>query len=181
ILLVSLDKEEFLDSMYKTLFKKLRTKANVSSVETSSATESALAARKYAAVLLTDGGLAQPKHRRTAQSLAEYARTGGTVIAGLHWATFTNLSYNNEFWRDAWGLPWKAGSYHRTTFALNFSSTAAQVRDCYTVSRGFSMKALHLKGIRPEEGMYYPSDDARLQSLVFPAEPIQDHDESPVV
>lgn len=70
------------------------------------------------AILVTDEGLAKPKHDRVLQKVLEYARNGGRVIIGLHFPSFTSMDVFDNFFARC-GLPWKRGDYHRTDFGLN--------------------------------------------------------------
>ncbi|KDQ61046.1 hypothetical protein JAAARDRAFT_55767 [Jaapia argillacea MUCL 33604] len=160
IVLVSLSKLGYLDTMYARFFEPLRTKATLSEALSPDTAISAISLPSVAAVIVTDAGIAERKNRRVVDQLVQYALTGGTVIFGMHFANFIRAEDGERMWRDVWGLPWSTGSMRRTAFALNRQSTLVLERPKKCVeglSASYQMKALHIGGIRQEEGVYVAS------------------------
>ncbi|KAA8641980.1 hypothetical protein EYZ11_004260 [Aspergillus tanneri] len=58
-----------------------------------------------------------------------------------------------KLFKKSFGLPWKNGGYHQTTFTFNPSP--------------YSMKVLHIKDSRPNEKFFVSVPKAKVASLVF--------------
>lgn len=67
----------------------------------------------------------------------------------------------------------------RTTFALNPSD--GMVKKNPSLVPSYSMKVLHVSGLCPGDTIYLPSENARLQSMIFLPVAITDRSESPAV
>ncbi|KAL8746867.1 MAG: hypothetical protein Q9184_007687 [Pyrenodesmia sp. 2 TL-2023] len=67
------------------------------------------------------------------------------------------------------GLPWKYGDYHRTTFYLSqrMKNVIGQDRAA-SLLREYSMKANHLKKVPERSRVYVPLEQSQTQSAVFP-------------
>lgn len=130
-------------------------------------------------ILLTDADITKRKHARLLAKLVEFAKARGTVVLGGSFSTFFPLDKSDSFFGKAWGVPWQAGSYHRTTFKVNPSNQLVKMNP--TLSASYSMKALHVKNISPDDAIYLASAESRLESHVFPADNITNLEESPVV
>ena len=116
-------------------------------------------------VFVADEGLNDSKNSEVFSSLVGWVNAGGIAVVG---SLFANLTTGREFERffKKWGLPWKMGDYHRTTFVLNpsihhLSGHSANLTTTYNV------KALHLKGVKAEDVLYAPTEDSRVESRVF--------------
>jgi hypothetical protein len=75
----------------------------------------------------------------------------------------------NPFFKNVLQLPWTSGDYHRTDFTLVPNSRLAAVPG---LERVFSMKAVHIKNVAPEDVIYTPAEGAQLQSHVFAPMPV---------
>ncbi len=182
ILILSLEKEPWLDETYTQLHSAFRVNANVTEVQSPGAAFTALAATpRPHVVLVSDGAITCPEHARVLSTLVEYARAGGTVVLGTDFSNHFPLSAGRSFF-GAWGLPWDLGSYHRTTFAVNPDGVPVPL-DASALASTFSMKALHVKGAAREHTVYLPTAESHVQSLVFFPQPITGElaQESPVV
>lgn len=69
---------------------------------------------------------------------------------------------------NAFGLPWKSGDYHRTTFQFNPSSMLPADAKPASMPDEYSMKVLHVRDARSHEKIFIPTADAQTQSIVFP-------------
>lgn len=87
----------------------------------------------------------------------------------------------NEFesFFEKWGLGWKMGDYHRTTFVLN--PNPSSLRPSTPLPASYSMKAVHLKSINSTDAIYVPTPHSRVQSLVFAPTKVTNLEEAPVV
>ncbi|KAL3429453.1 hypothetical protein BDV09DRAFT_180405 [Aspergillus tetrazonus] len=171
ILLVCLSYREFLDEVYSPLFNSLVDVAHIKRAKTASAAISALASTTFKAVIIADEGLTK---RNTANQevlgrVKTYIENGGLAIVGLHFPNFTTKDRFKAFFR-AFGLPWKDGDYHRTTFQLNPSATLPESTEPASLPGPYSMKALHVADARPLEKIFVPIEGAVTQSHVFAPE-----------
>ncbi|KAL8911603.1 MAG: hypothetical protein Q9171_003268 [Xanthocarpia ochracea] len=67
------------------------------------------------------------------------------------------------------GLPWKYGDYHRTTFYLSQRMKTIIGQDrAVRLLREYSMKANHLKNVTERWRVYVPLEQSQSQSAVFP-------------
>ena len=180
VMLLSLANEDFLATIHAHLLSALRAVADISHVLTPNIALRHLSGSDLHAVFVTDPGISEPRNAHVLSALIEYAKSGGTVVLGGLFSTF--ISNMDEFFRDGWGVPWRQGSYHRTTFSLNSSFfEIGTFNTIQTLPRSYCIKAVHLTDIRSEDAVYSPTQESRLQSAVFPAYQITDLDESPVV
>jgi hypothetical protein len=179
-MLLSLANQDSFVTIHAHLLSALRAVAEVSHVLTSNIAFRHLSGSDVHAVFVTDAGISEPQNANVLSALVEYAKSGGTVVIGALFSSF--ISNMDNFFRDGWGVSWRKGSYHRTTFSANSSFFQADTFNTrQTLPRSYSIKALHLKEIHPEEAVYSPTQESRLQSAVFPSRPITELDQSPVV
>ncbi|KAI9878395.1 MAG: hypothetical protein M1830_001025 [Pleopsidium flavum] len=183
ILLISLEPSPWPMDLYDELFTTLGTKATVTEVTSSkTALEHLSSPSSPTAVLLTESSIMKAKNRALSTRLVEYTRAGGTVILGCQCSSMSRPSDINRYFNDTWGLPWKSGAYHRTTFQLNPVGNARFREGRYSsLAKFYSMKALHLKGVPVEGRVYVSSDDSTLESAVFAPVPVGNPQESPMV
>ena len=131
-------------------------------------------------VLVADPGIIERKYTVVLRKLVKYVKKGGSTAIGGSFSSFISPSKFDEFMKNAWGLEWKFGSYHRTTFTLNPSNEL--VKRNSSLKKSYSMKSVHISNIKPEMAVYKTSDNARLQSLVFAPVPIESNaSEAPAV
>lgn len=102
--------------MEKQLLAALKKNANmIQVVDAAGALKQLSAKPSPSAVYLTHHGFAQDD--RVVQRVIEYARAGGRVILGSHFAMDPGTDAPGPFFRN-WQLPWTAGALHRTIVAL---------------------------------------------------------------
>eukprot|EP00877_Chromochloris_zofingiensis_P001954 jgi/Chrzof1/1175/Cz01g43150.t1 len=132
VLLVSLDEDSFFDEIYAPFLSLLRDRCTVKVAKNVSAASSHLSttSAKPAAVLVTDGDIANKTCKDLRGALAEYARHGGTIIFCGLFSCELEMDVIDRFFKDSFGPPWTHGEYLRTTFALNPSATAPFVVNC---------------------------------------------------
>ncbi|KAG6868431.1 hypothetical protein C0993_003108 [Termitomyces sp. T159_Od127] len=130
-------------------------------------------------VFVADAGITKRKNAQTLAKLVEYAKAGGSVVLGGAFSSFVRPKDMSTFFLKSWSVPWKYGSYHRTTFSLNPAHELAKSNPL--LARSYSMKALHVKDISPDVVVYRPTRESRLESLVFAPSPITNLNESPAV
>ncbi|KAI1786107.1 hypothetical protein LXA43DRAFT_1099551 [Ganoderma leucocontextum] len=182
ILIASLERDRHMEELYPQFYQALRQTANVTEVEQPAAARAAISATpRPDAIILSDPAFAKPKHSKILTSLVSYARAGGTVVLALQFSNRIKLGELRSFFAR-WGVPWDKGAYHRTTTALNPSGIPAPL-DKDALLPSLSAKAIHLKSVAREHAVYLPTADSRIESRVFPPEPITGEmaEESPAV
>ncbi|KAE8355426.1 hypothetical protein BDV28DRAFT_146100 [Aspergillus coremiiformis] len=172
ILLLCLAYRDFLDELYSPLFDKLSDSANVKRAKTTRGALRYLEQNSPSAIIVTDEGLTQQRHREVLERVVTYTRNGGLVIVGLHFTSFTERDVFNRFFNHGFGLPWERGDYHRTDFEFNASCVLPRGTMTSSLPGPCNMKTLHVKNVQPHEKIFGPVRNARTQSHVFPPEPV---------
>lgn len=153
-----------MNSSYSQLYRALRKNAVVHEVETiPAAMKHLFVYPSPLAVLVTDAAISQREYGPLVARLVAYARAGGRVVLGCQ---FSNHLDSAQSFFQRWGLPWDAGSYHRTTFALNPAGLPTPVASA-ALFPSYSMKALHIANVARAAAVYVPTDDSRIESRVF--------------
>ncbi|KAE8373873.1 hypothetical protein BDV26DRAFT_271050 [Aspergillus bertholletiae] len=181
ILLLSLAYHDFLDKTYSTLFNKLLEVAHIKRAKTTTGALQTIAQTTLKAIIITDEGLTESKKetREVLASVKAYIENGGLVIVGLHFPNFTRMDKFGAFF-ETFGLPWKNGDYHRTTFQLNPSGLLPENIQPSLLPEPYSMKVLHVKNAKGQERLFVPIAGAVTQSHVFPPTHV-DQDQAAVV
>ncbi|EMD35999.1 hypothetical protein CERSUDRAFT_156746 [Gelatoporia subvermispora B] len=167
ILMVSLQKVDWLDSGYSQLYSGLRKNAIVSEILTVRAAKRAMASSKPSAILVTDSTISKPAYSDFLKELVAYTRAGGRVILGAQFSSYFQPDQGPRFFSQ-WGMPtWDIGSYHHTVFALNPAGIPPPL-DPATLFPEYSIKAVLIRGAPRDAAVYLPSPSSRVQSNVFP-------------
>lgn len=179
VMLLALENDGMFSDHHTPLYNSVRAKSKL--VKAISAKDALLhlASSELSAVFIPDAGITKRQNGTVLAKLVEFAKSGGSVVVGASFSSFVRPTDLNTFFHKSWGLSWKGGSYHRTTFSLNKSHPLAKSNP--SLLKSFSIKALHVKGITPGTAVYTPTEDSRLQSMVWAPEKITDLSESPVV
>jgi hypothetical protein len=122
-------------------------------------------------VLVADEGIIESKNSEVLSSLIRWVNAGGIAVVGSLFPSFTTGSEFDRFF-NKWGLPWKMGDYHRTTFVLNPSIPELSSHSA-NLTTSYSMKAVHLKGVMAQDVLYAPTEDSRVESHVFPPSTVE--------
>ncbi|KAG6827821.1 hypothetical protein H0H92_010337 [Tricholoma furcatifolium] len=157
----------------------LKSKSPVKIITTSSDALKLLSSGDIRGVFVADAGITAHKNAQLLTKLVEYTKGGGSVVLGGSFSTFAKINSLGKFFLKSWGVPWQAGSYHRTTFTLNSGHALATVNP--SLPKSYSMKALHVKDISADVVVYRPTAESRVESLVFAPTPIDNLAESPAV
>lgn len=165
VLLLSLADAATFNSIHQHFLQALRARAEVIQVRNSKDVPQSLSSN-VSAVYATDADITKKKHSKLLTKLVAYVKEGGTFVVGGQFSGHVTPSDNDSFFKHAWGLDWKMGSYHRTTFALN-PSRPERLHHGPQLAASYSMKTVHLEGVLPEAVVYTPTPDSRLQSMVF--------------
>ncbi|KAG0316427.1 hypothetical protein BGZ97_006880 [Linnemannia gamsii] len=143
VLAISLHNQPWFDEMYAPLLTALRSNAEFQRAEQStSAIQFLSQLPEPSAVLITDEALTLPENRPV-------------------WEAVLDMK---PFFSRA-GLHWEAGSYHRTTLALNHA--AVDVANARKLPERYSQKAVFVNNVVPENMWYKTDDNSVVQSAVF--------------
>lgn len=171
ILVISLEKEPYIEEIHDQLYRALRKNATVTEVLDARSANRALSSPTHpSAILVSDAAVTRPAHAALLARLIEYTRGGGRVVLGMQLSNHFQLDTVGPFFRK-WGLAWDKGSYHRTTFGLNLAGVPAPL-NASTLFPAVSMKAVHLKNVPRECAVYLPTPASRLESMVHASTPI---------
>lgn len=181
VVVLSLEKEPYLEESCRDLFTELRARADVHEI-----TDAAEASAYFnnepvepgngSIVLATDAALAKGKFLRQRSDAAIYVRDGGTLVFGLHFASFARPSDIKSMFQ-AFSLPWESGEYHRTEFSVN---NAFQTFGTADLVPRYGQKALHLQNVARQDAVYLPTASSYTQSRVFAPGPVGDRSQTPV-
>ncbi|KAF4614612.1 hypothetical protein D9613_003397 [Agrocybe pediades] len=183
VLVIAFEEADLFVKIHTHLLSTLKSKAKIVNIyQPAEAVQKALQhldSPDLAGVLLADPGVLDDVFRPILDKLVKYVRDGGSLAIGGNFSNFINPDRFDSFMHETWGLDWKFGSYHRTTFQLNPENEVVQRNP--SLKRSYSMKAVHISNIQPQHAIYVPTPDARLQSMVFAPVAITDKSESPAV
>jgi hypothetical protein len=129
-------------------------------------------------IFVTDPGITTTRNNIVSDKVVEFARNGGTVVLGGLFSSFIRPSDLHTYFNSKWGLPWKAGSYHRTTVTLN---RLAEGLPGGNLASSYSQKAVFLANVDSKAAWYLPTEDSVIESHVFLPEPVANSSETPVV
>eukprot|EP01113_Clastostelium_recurvatum_P001518 TRINITY_DN10619_c0_g1_i1.p1 TRINITY_DN10619_c0_g1~~TRINITY_DN10619_c0_g1_i1.p1 ORF type:complete len:347 (-),score=55.87 TRINITY_DN10619_c0_g1_i1:13-987(-) len=183
VLMISLLKESFLEESYSVLFRALRSKTTFHEATTKAKAIHLLSSLSPNVVFVTDGAISQ--HPVVLDALRQFVRDdGGTVIFACHFSGMTRLPDITRVFLTGFNLPWKTGSYQRTTHSLHptILSSASSPSTSLIKTRlasSYSMKAVSLQDVDRNDVVYSPASGARTQSMVFAPAPV-DMSECPV-
>ncbi|GJJ75331.1 hypothetical protein EMPS_07689 [Entomortierella parvispora] len=165
VLAISLHNQPWFAEMYAPLLTALRSNAEFQQAENLiSAIRLLSQLPEPSAVLITDEALTLRESSAVWDAVLEYVRRGGTAIVMGLFPSFVQPNRVRPFFSRA-GLEWGAGSYHRTTLALN--RTAVDVANATKLPQRYSQKALFVKNVAPENMWYQTDDNSVVQSMVF--------------
>lgn len=162
------------DDLYQNVRTQIASLAPTQEAKTMVAAQSLLSTESFKAVLAVDGGVAMKKNTAVAKQLASYAAGGGTVLFCCMFSSFVRPPDMDKMWQK-FDQPWRSGDYHRTTFYLNkrMKNVLGSQR-AVSLSREYSMKALHLQDVPAGSRAYVPLEHSRTQSRVWPPDAVDD-------
>ncbi|CAG9944815.1 unnamed protein product [Clonostachys rosea f. rosea IK726] len=148
ILALCLESEDLFDACFGTLVSRITAKSKMERARTPEAALAMLDQEpRPTVVLVTDGGLA--RQRKIWDRVIDHLRDGATVVLA---GCFSNMVTKGEFDRffARLGLPWKRGSYHRTTLCLNTSGDGISRQ----LPASCSLKALFVQNVERSATWY---------------------------
>ncbi|KAL3417694.1 hypothetical protein PVAG01_10704 [Phlyctema vagabunda] len=174
ILLLSLAFRSFFDETYSSLIDVLGQSARLQRAKTSAGALHYLEANNPRAIIASDEGLTEHANVAVLEKVKAYVQSGGLVIFGLHFPSFTSPTVFDEFFDERFDVPWKSGDYHRTYFAFNPSCKLPTAVERDRFPGQYSMKALHVENAREHEKIFVPVHGALTLSSVFPSTPVDE-------
>lgn len=142
----------------RPLLDSIRSRLPLKRADTARTAMEYLASPNLSGVFVSDAGITKRTNSQVVTKLVEFAKAGGSVVIGGSFSTFVRPLHMETFFEKAWGVNWKSGSYHRTTFQLNTSHALAKHN--LSLPSSFSMKALHVKGAAPDTAVYTSNYDS---------------------
>ncbi|RVX73702.1 hypothetical protein B0A52_02592 [Exophiala mesophila] len=131
---------------------------------------------KPKAIFVADAGITVRENHIIADRVISYARNGGTVVLGGLFSSMIGPIDLQKFF-SRWNLPWKSGTYLRTTVALNHTAEGVPKSG---LPSSYSQKAVFLAGVDSSAAWYLPTESSVVESLVFASEPITRTSETPI-
>jgi hypothetical protein len=180
ILIIAIDKESFHDELLSHLLGKLHACFSVTQATSPDDAAAKLNSLKPKAVLITDASFAKRRHHSLISKVENYVRNGGTVVFCGMFSSCIRPDDFDAFFLSRFGLPWKFGAYHRTTFVLNPSCNQS-LRSNSELPASYSMKAVHVTGAPREAAVYVTSEKSVVESRVFAPSSVHNLSESPVL
>ncbi|KAL1745724.1 hypothetical protein HDZ31DRAFT_73329 [Schizophyllum fasciatum] len=178
ILVVVLEDDGFWHDIHSHLLKALQSKIAVKQVNSKNQVRDLLASPDIVGVLVVDAGVARRRNISVAKDLAAYAKRGGAVVIGGQFSNHISPPDMKSLMQK-FGLSWTMGDYHRTTHARNPDNAIVQRNP--SLPRSYSMKAVHIAGAERSAALYGPTENSKLESLVFAPSKIDNLVEYPVV
>ncbi|SJL04759.1 uncharacterized protein ARMOST_08129 [Armillaria ostoyae] len=178
ILILSLEHQDYYSDILSHLLSALKARITTKQALTENSALQLLSSSNLVGVLVTDAAIASRKHTNVLTKLVEWTKAGGCVVVGGMFSGNINGTDMGRFFGSSWGLPWRMGSYHRTTFSRNEENST--VKQNPSLPSSYSMKAVHLSGVDSSVALYKATMNSRVESLVFAATPVQNLAEAPV-
>ncbi|KAG5639186.1 hypothetical protein H0H81_006090 [Sphagnurus paluster] len=163
VLLLSLENEDFFATSHAHCLSALRAKVETQQALTGPSALALLNSPELAGVFITDAGIVKPEHAPIVSRLVEIVKSGKSVVVGGYFSAFVNGDEMDTWFKNAWGLTWKGGSYHKAQFTSNI--THEMIAGNPTLASTCEIKALHLGGLAGGDAVYLPADTTPFQSL----------------
>ena len=165
LLIISLNKEDWQDEMYKKQFDLLKSQSDLTLKEVLTATEASesLKSLKPGTVLITTSSFA--KHPPLCTQTVEYAKAGGTVIIACLFSSMIRPPDFDKFFKRYWGLEWKFANYHRNTYILNGRRNARlkqnenEENSKRKMPDEYCLKAVIVSGAKRDDMVYRPAPE----------------------
>lgn len=122
-----------------------------------------LSSPKLCGVYIADEGIVQQANASALKKVVEYSTNGTVIIGGLFPSTARPPEFTALF--NAFGLPWKPGSYFRDRVVLNSGHSVAAKYGQYLPGE-ISMKAVHINSFNPRDGLYSGANVSKGESPV---------------
>ncbi|PFH60125.1 hypothetical protein XA68_11398 [Ophiocordyceps unilateralis] len=166
LLAISLHNPPWFDETYAPLLTAIRSKAEFQRAEDSASALRFLSQQpEPTAILITDEALTLHKNRAVWEAVLDYVSRGGVAVVMGLFSSFVKPNKIKPFFSKP-GLPWGAGSYHRTTLILN--QAVVDAASVEKLAPSYSQKALFVNNVVPGDMWYRTDQDSVVESRVFP-------------
>jgi hypothetical protein len=108
-------------------------------------------------VVVADEGISESENSEVLSCLMGWVDAGGTAVFGCLFPAFISFKKFNPFFKK-WGLPWTIGAYTRSSVVLN-PWIRQSSRHSANLVASYTMKALHLNGVKAEDILYAPTKE----------------------
>lgn len=161
------DGQGLFDSMYEPLMKKLRNNSllSVSTVGSVNELQSKCIESNPNETILLFTNEVIAKRKNLQEIVKKFVNGGGLAIFGCLFPSFVKPDSMAGMFKN-FGLPWKTSDYNRTIFGITETGKFL-LND---VTDNFSVKALQLSNVLPQQRLYTPVANAKTQSMVFAAQ-----------
>ena len=170
VLLLSLAYQSAYDEVFESLYDKLHHFAQVLHTKTKNDAMQYLETKNPRSILISDEGLTRAKNKAVLEKVVSYVRSGGVVVIGIHFPSFTTMKAFDKFFGEGFGLSWRRGDYNRSDFQFNPACILPADVAPSSFPAPYSMKALYVQNAHPHEKVYVPVANAMTQSHVMPPE-----------
>ena len=179
VLLLEFEDYAWLGDLYTDFLSRLRGKADVQKIDDVRTAVLALKTDpRPDAVLFFEPSIMKDANVLFAKEFVGFTRQGGSVIFACTCSSFATPPDIDRFFKEYYELPWKSGSYLRTTFTKN---PAMRLDITPHIHDQVSMKALHLDKVADEDLVYKTSAESVTESLVWAPQRVELKGEGPVV
>ncbi|TFK32587.1 hypothetical protein BDQ12DRAFT_692269 [Crucibulum laeve] len=162
VLLLSIQNYDLFKNIHGHQIAAIRSRVNVKTAVTPQQAISHFASPDLAGIYLTDPGVIY--HAQIMNQLEQYVKTGGLLVVGGIFSSFIRMDDIDKFFAT-FGLPWKRGSYQRSTFYRNDHHDT--VRKNPSLASNFTMKALHVKSLPVTAAMYTVEEEESSDESMF--------------
>jgi hypothetical protein len=177
ILLISLDLLPWFDDVYSSLIDQLHDKATIQRARKGHSAIRRLYEDPPKVVLVTDAAITTKRYANVWDALLAYVRDGGIAVYMGLFSSFVPPLNIKPFFQKA-GLPWEAGSYHRTTVVLDKDKVPVDAVSC--LAESYSQKAVFHKNVDNSVAWYRQNGDSVIESSVFLPTHVGDISEVPI-
>ena len=159
--------DELLEEMLPGFLSTLRTRFQTKDINFKRTKSLSLSQSRPAVILATNGYITKQRYKALHNELISFVNDGGTLICCCNFSNFCRPADLDAFFA-AFGVRWKNGDYHRSTFVLNEAFKDRFGADRFKkLPPSYSMKALHVDGASSSAMIYAPNSASRTQSMVF--------------
>jgi len=163
ILTLCLEHETLFDDIYRSLTSRITAKARMERATTPEAALTMLNREPPPSVILVvDGGLA--RQRKVFERVIDHLCEGATVVLAGSFSSSVNVGEFNRVFAVV-GLPWKSGSYHRSTVTLRRNAVGGSLSS--QLPSAYSQKALFVKNVEESAVWYAETGFSNEAAVVF--------------
>lgn len=151
------DSEENFTNNSGSLFWALRDRTRIVEALTPQKALQQLSSPDLAGVLVSDAAITRPIMAAVLEKLVSYTKDGGVVVLAGSFGKNIQENVLNNFFRNTWGLPWRAGTYHaqwRGGTLATLDPRSAIAASSPSLKQSYKVEGLCLKGFAPSTAIY---------------------------